>query len=164
MLFAATGSQLVPLDRRNGRRGNILLLHPNTCFLMPQGLSSYHWTEAMAEEATYLYFMPAFTFMLHTCFLMPQGLSTGRRQWPKRQHTSTSPLCWHSCSTHAFCCHRVSAPTTGQTQWPKRRHTSTSTQHMLFDATGSQLAPLDRGHGQRGDILLLHPNIHTHSF
>ncbi len=33
----------------------------------------------------------------------------------------------------------------------------------LFDVTGSQLVPLDRLNGQRGDTLLLHPNICTHS-
>ena len=29
-----------------------------------QGLSSYHWTDAMAEEATYFYFPPTFVLTL----------------------------------------------------------------------------------------------------
>ena len=89
MLLDATGVHLVPLDRRSGQRGDILLLHPNTYFLMPQRLSLYHWTDAMAKEATYFYFTSKLT-------LTP------------------------------------------------------------FDVTGSQLMPLDRRHGRRGDILLLH--------
>ncbi len=43
---------------------------------MSQSLSSYHWTEVMAAEATCFYFTPTFTFMVHTCFLLPQGLIT----------------------------------------------------------------------------------------
>ena len=70
--------------------------HSDSLLLTSQGLSSYHWTAAMASEATHFYFTPTFTL-------------------------------------------------------------------TLFDVTGSQLVPLDRLNGQRGDTLLLHPNICTHS-
>ncbi len=92
---------------------------------MPQGLSSYHWTDAMAEKATYLYFTSTITLMLHTCFLMPQGLSS--YHWTDAMAKE---------ATHVY-------------------FTSTFTL-TPFDVTGSQLVPLDRRNGRRGDILLLH--------
>ena len=109
--------------------------------------------------------------------------TTGQRQWQKRQHTSISLLSSQSRSTlsevlgpqlvsldrcnaeeatyfcytpkHAFQCHRVSAPQRGYVLL-LHLYAHSYAPHMLSDATGSQLIPLDRRNGRTGDILLLH--------